>query len=237
VLTLISTPIGHLGDLSLRARTALESCDLVACEDTRRTGQLLHHLGIKKRMLQHHDHNERESAAGILKLLHEGTHVALVTDAGTPLISDPGYRLVAACRAAGLAVTVIPGPSAILAALAGSGLPPHPFYFGGFLPVKSGRRKTEWERALGRDCTSVYFESPFRLVRSLENIASLDPDRYLCVARELTKAHEEFRTSTASHLLTHFQAHPPKGEITLVVAGKLFCMGESVPDLIQEMEE
>lgn len=218
MLTIVPTPIGNLQDITLRALEALRQADVVAAEDTRHSGLLLHHHGIRKPMVSFHEHNEASRTASLVDEIAAGKSVALITDAGMPGISDPGFRLVRACRERNLPVTVLPGPSAVLTALAGSGLPSNAFYFGGFLPVKSGRRRNELERAIAREETSIYFESPHRLVKSLEVLQEIAPTASVCVARELTKKFEEYRRSLPAELLAHYQAHPPKGEITLVIA-------------------
>ena len=183
MLFVVSTPIGNLGDITFRAVETLRDVDLVAAEDTRHAQILLHRYEISKPLISYHEHNEARRTQELTSSLTEGKKVALLTDAGTPSVSDPGYRLVSACRARGIPVTVLPGPSAVLTALVGSGLPTDRFYFGGFLPVKSGQRRSELERAVAREVTSIYFESPHRLVRSLELLAELAPDRSICVAR------------------------------------------------------
>jgi len=218
VLTIVPTPIGNLGDITLRALETLRSADLVAAEDTRHTGMLLKHFEISKPLISFHEHNEASRTAELTERMAGGLNVAVVTDAGMPGLSDPGYRLVRACREKGLPVTVLPGPSAVLTALVGSGLPCHEHYFGAFLPVKSGQRENELTRAAAREETSVYFESPYRLVKSLEVLSRIAPEHRVCVARELTKKFEEYRAGSAAELLAHYTAHPPKGEITLVIA-------------------
>jgi len=219
LLTVVPTPIGNLQDITLRAIQALRDADLVAAEDTRHSGLLLHHLGIKKPMVSLHDHNEASRSASLVEDIALGKSVALITDAGMPGISDPGFRIIRACRERGLPMTVLPGPSAVLTALVGSGLPNATFYFGGFLPVKSGQRRNELERAVARKETSVYFESPHRLVKTLIVLAEIAPEASLCVARELTKKFEDYRRGQAGELLAHYEAHPPKGEITFIIAG------------------
>ena len=216
MLTLVATPLGNLQDLTFRAVEALRSADLIAAEDTRHTGHLLAGLEIRKPLLSLHDHNEVHRLPQVLERLTAGESVVLVTDAGMPCVSDPGYRVVRACLEAGLPLTVLPGPSAVLTALAGSGLPPHPFYFGGFLPVKSGRRLRELASAVERGVTHVYFESPHRLVKTLAVLDEIAPLSQVCVARELTKRFEEYRRGSPGEVLAHYQNRPPKGEITLV---------------------
>lgn len=205
-------------DITLRALDTLRNADVIAAEDTRHSGILLHHHGISKPMVSFHEHNEAFRTAALIEDIASGKSVALITDAGMPGISDPGFRLVRACRERNLPVTVLPGPSAVPTALAGSGLPSNAFYFGGFLPVKSGRRRNELERAVNREETGIYFESPHRLVKSLEVLQEIAPQTEVCVARELTKKFEEYRRGQPAELLVHYQAHPPKGEITLVLA-------------------
>jgi 16S rRNA (cytidine1402-2'-O)-methyltransferase len=219
VLSVVPTPIGNRADITLRAIECLKSAGLVAAEDTRHTGLLLQHLGIKKPFASLHGHNEASRCGEIADRIAAGTHVALVTDAGTPGISDPGRRLVETCIARGLPVTVLPGPCAATTALVGSGFPCDKFFFGGFLPVKSGRRLKELSAAAARSETSVYYESPHRLEKTLAALVEAAPQARVCVARELTKTFEEYRRGTPAELLAHYQAHPPKGEITLLVEG------------------
>ena len=218
MLTVVPTPIGNLQDITLRALQALREADLVAAEDTRHSGVLLLHHGIKKPMLSLHEHNEASRTVTLVEEIAAGKSIALVTDAGMPGVSDPGFRLIRACRERGLSVTVLPGPSAVLTALVGSGYPSNAFYFGGFLPVKGGRRRSELERAASRRETSIYFESPHRLIRSLDVLAEIAPDANVCIARELTKKFEEYRRGTPAELRAHYQACRPKGEITVVIS-------------------
>jgi 16S rRNA (cytidine1402-2'-O)-methyltransferase len=217
LLYLVSTPIGNLGDITLRAIEVLNSVDLIAAEDTRHTGLLLTRYEIRKPMISLHEHNEAQRTEELTEKLAAGVNIALLTDAGMPTMSDPGYRLVTACHNLNLPFTVLPGPSSIVTALAGSGLPTHAFYFGGFLPIKSGQRQRELQESLNRSVTSIYFESPYRLIKSLGVLVELDPARLVCVARELTKRFEEFRRGEVAALCEHFTAHPPKGEITLLI--------------------
>ncbi len=217
-LRIVATPIGNLGDVTMRALEVLRSAGLIACEDTRHTIRLLQHYQIHRPLISLNEHNEARRIPEIIGRIVGGESVALVSDAGMPTVSDPGQRLVHAVVQAGLHVEVLPGPSAVLAALAGSGLPTMPFYFGGFLPHKKGARGTELGTALQRDCTSVYFESPYRITSTLEILAGLAPEHPIVVARELTKRFEEFRRGVARDVFQHFTAKPPKGEITLVIA-------------------
>jgi 16S rRNA (cytidine1402-2'-O)-methyltransferase len=216
-LQLVATPIGNLGDISARAVATLRDAACIACEDTRRTAQLLQHHGLHVPLLSLTEHNEARRIPELLQRIAAGDTIALVSDAGFPTVSDPGQRLVHAVIAAEHRVEVIPGPSAILTALAGSGLPTVPFYFGGFLPHKKGQRDKEVVSAMQRECTSVYFESPFRLVDTLQMIANHAPQHPVVVARELTKMFEEFQRGPAQSVLEHFTMKSPKGEITLLI--------------------
>jgi len=218
-LYLVGTPLGNLADLTFRARGILATVDVIACEDTRHSLPLLHHYGIRKPLVSLHEHNEAGRSQQILSDLLAGRSVAVISDAGMPLVSDPGQRLLHAIRRAGVPYEIIPGPSAPIVALVGSGLPATEFFFGGFLPVKSGQRRRTLEKALAREETSVFFESPHRLLATLELVATLAPDRLVCVARELTKKFQEFHTAPATACLAHYQTRSVKGEITLVIAG------------------
>jgi 16S rRNA (cytidine1402-2'-O)-methyltransferase len=219
MLYLVSTPIGNLGDITLRALDVLKSVDVIAAEDTRYSGILLKNFEIKKPLLSYHEHNEAMRTAQLVERLAAGEDVALITDAGTPALSDPGTRLIRECIKRGLSFTIIPGPSSILAALIGSGFSTEKFCFHGFLPVKSGQRKRGLLAAANGEETTIFFESPYRLTKTLAACIEIMPDRQLCVARELTKKFEEFRRGIASELLAHYQAHPPKGEIVLMISG------------------
>jgi len=219
MLYVVSTPIGNLGDITLRALEVLKSVDVIAAEDTRHSGMLLKHFEIKKPLLSYHQHNEAMRAAQLVERLATGEDVALITDAGTPGLSDPGARLIRECIKRRLPFVVVPGPSSILAALVGSGFSAEKFCFRGFLPAKSGQRERELRTAINREETTIFFESPYRLAKTLAACIDILPDRQLCVARELTKKFEEFRRSTAGELLAHYQTHPPKGEIVLLISG------------------
>ncbi len=222
-LVLVATPIGNLDDLSPRAREALETADLVACEDTRRTGRLLARLGIKRRLVSLHEHNERARLPRLLEELEQGQTIALVSDAGTPLLSDPGFLLTRGAVERGLRVEPIPGPSAVLAALVVSGLPPYPFTFAGFPPPKSGKRRRFYERFAELDHTVVYFESPHRVLASLKDAAEVLGERQAVVARELTKLHEEVLRGTLSELAERLAERSViRGEIALVVAASRY---------------
>ena len=218
MLYVVATPIGNLGDITLRALEVLKSVDLVAAEDTRHSGMLMKHFGIKKPFISYHEHNEAKRTAELVERLAAGENVALITDAGTPGLSDPGLRLVRECIQRELLFTIIPGPSSVLTALVGSGFSTEKFSFRGFLPVKTGQRERELRVAAESGETVMFFESPYRLTKTLAACVDIVPDRQLCVARELTKKFEEFRRGTAGELLAHYEAHPPKGEIVLVIS-------------------
>ncbi|MEX1119701.1 MAG: 16S rRNA (cytidine(1402)-2'-O)-methyltransferase [Terrimicrobiaceae bacterium] len=220
MLSIVPTPIGNLGDITLRALEILHACDLVAAEDTRHTGILLKHHGISKPQVSLHEHNEASRSADLVQRMLGGLHVALVSDAGTPGISDPGLRLIRETRQAGIPMEVLPGPCAAITALVGSGFDTSSFTFGGFLPNKSGRRARILAEALDRPHTSIFYESPHRILKSLEALHAIDPACEVCVARELTKHFEENLNGTPAELLAHFQTRPPKGEFCLLLAGK-----------------
>ena len=220
MLYVVATPIGNLGDITLRALDVLKLVDLIAAEDTRHSGILLKHYKIDKPLISYHEHNEAMRTAQLVERLAAGENIALITDAGTPGLSDPGARLVRECIKRELPFTILPGPSSILTALIGSGFSTDKFFFVGFLPNKSGGRERELRAAAARDETTVFFESPHRLMKTLRAAVEILQDRQLCVARELTKKFEEFRRGTASELLARYEAHPPKGEIVLVIAGR-----------------
>jgi 16S rRNA (cytidine1402-2'-O)-methyltransferase len=220
MLYVVATPIGNLGDITLRALEVLKSVDLVAAEDTRHSGILMKHFGIKKPFISYHEHNEAKRTAELVERLAAGENVALITDAGMPGLSDPGLRLVRECIQRALSFTIIPGPSSILTALVGSGFSTEKFSFRGFLPVKSGQRERELRAAIEGNETVIFFESPYRLTKTLIACIDIMPDQQLCVARELTKKFEEFRRGTAAELLAHYQARSPKGEIVLVISAR-----------------
>ena len=216
-LYIVATPIGNLADVTLRAIEVLRRCDLVACEDTRVTGKLLKHLGVAKRLWRYDDHSDEAARAKLVAEMTDSA-VVLVSDAGTPLVSDPGYRLVREARAAGVAVTSLPGACAAVTALTLSGLPSDRFLFAGFLPVKEKARLDTLGGLARVPATLVFYETGPRLVRSLAAIGEALPGRMVSVARELTKLHEECRTGTAQQLADHYEAAPPRGEIVLLVA-------------------
>jgi len=216
-LYVVATPIGNLRDITLRARDVLTAADLVVCEDTRVTGKLLNACGLRRPMLSHNDHNAAERRPEILRRLAEGATVALVADAGTPLIADPGYKLVRAAREAGVPVWPIPGPSAALAALMAAGLPSDRFFFQGFLPAKAAARRTVLAELAAVPATLVIYESPRRLGESLRDMAEVLGAREAAVARELTKRFETVETGDLDSLAARF-ATPPKGEVVVLVA-------------------
>ncbi|NBB26520.1 16S rRNA (cytidine(1402)-2'-O)-methyltransferase [Porphyrobacter sp. SLTP] len=215
-LYIVATPIGNLGDITLRALGVLQGAAMIACEDTRVTGKLLKHFGIKGRLQRLDDHASPETRTWIIDEARR-MPVALVSDAGTPLISDPGYRLVREARAAGVNVVSIPGACAAVSALSIAGLPSDRFLFAGFLPVKDKARSEVLAGLADVAATLVFYETAPRLERTLCAIAELWPDREVAVARELTKLHEECRSGTAASLAAHYAAHPPKGEIVLLI--------------------
>jgi 16S rRNA (cytidine1402-2'-O)-methyltransferase len=218
VLYLVATPIGNLEDITYRAVRVLGEADLIACEDTRQTRKLLDRYGIQKPTISYHEHNEMERAAELAARMLRGETIALVSDAGMPLVSDPGYRLVRAAIDNGIAVQPVPGPSAALAALAASGLPTHAFYFGGFLPSKPGQRSKALEALAGETATLVFYEAPHRLMEALEAIENVLGPRPMAVARELTKLHEEFLRGTPSEIRAALAERDAiKGEITLLI--------------------
>jgi 16S rRNA (cytidine1402-2'-O)-methyltransferase len=212
-LVVCPTPIGNLEDITLRVLAALREAEIVACEDTRRTRILLNRYGVSAQLVSYHEHNERERSAELVAKMRDGAVIALVSDAGMPLVSDPGFVLVRACVAAGLAVEVLPGPSAALAALVASALPADRWHFVGFLP----RKRTELEKLLASPETLVAFESPRRVATSLAVLAEVDPERPVAVCRELTKLHEEVVRGQAKELAERYAESPPRGEVVLVV--------------------
>lgn len=218
-LYVVATPIGNLGDLSDRARRVLASVDVIASEDTRVTGKLLRHFGIQTRQVSYHEHNEARRSEQLLGRLAAGEDVALVSDAGTPLVSDPGYRLVAAAREAGISIRAVPGPSAVLAALAVSGLPPSPFTFVGFLPRRGAERRRALETLARLPHSFVLFEAPTRAAKLLEEIAEALGPRPAVLLREMTKLHEEHWSGTLEDLAARGAGVRFKGEVTLVVSG------------------
>jgi 16S rRNA (cytidine1402-2'-O)-methyltransferase len=217
-LVVVSSPIGNLEDLSPRAAKALAEADLVACEDTRRSGRLLAHLSLKKKLVSLHEHNERQRVPQLMAFLEQGLTVALLSDAGTPLVSDPGFPLVREAAAAGVPIEPIPGPSAVTAALVASALPPYPFTFAGFPPHSAKRRRRFYRQWQGLSHTVIFFESPHRLLGSLADALTELGDRPAAVCRELTKLHEETIRGRLSEIRAELAGRPSlKGEFVLVV--------------------
>ena len=219
ILYVVATPLGNLEDITYRAVRVLSEASAIACEDTRHTRKLLEHYGIQRPTLSYHDHNEAERTPELLNRLKSGDNIALVSDAGTPLISDPGYRLVSAAAREGLRVEPVPGPCAFIAALSASGLTTDAFYFGGFLPAKTQQRRKILESLAGLEAVIGFYEAPHRIVESLADVASVFPMREVVVARELTKLHEEWSRGPAPDLAAAWRGRDSiKGEITLLIA-------------------
>jgi 16S rRNA (cytidine1402-2'-O)-methyltransferase len=217
-LFLVGTPIGNLEDITLRALRTLKEVDLIACEDTRQTQKLLTHYNIETPTISYHEHNEMTRSAELVKKLEEGAQVALVTDAGMPGISDPGYRLIGLAIRHHISVVPIPGPAAFLAALVASGLPTDSFRFSGFLPAKQGQRRDVLESIRDSPRTQVFYEAPHRIREAMEDVvAVLSPDRPVVLAREVTKLHEEFLRGRAEEVLQLLKSRELKGEITLLI--------------------
>ena len=217
LITFVPTPIGNLGDITLRAIETLKNADLIACEDTRHSRKLLNHLEISRPLISLHDHNEQQRIPELITRSQNGEKIAVISDAGTPCLSDPGHRLLKACRDQEIDFTVLPGPSAITTALVASGFPPHPFSFHGFLHVKKGKRGKQLQSALAAPETTLFFESPHRLPSTLEILTELAPDQPICVARELTKAFETLHHGTTTELQAYFAERKVKGEIVLLI--------------------
>lgn len=215
----VPVPIGNRSDITLRALEVLKKVDIIACEDTRHSGLLLSHYDIHKPLLSMHDHNEQPRAGEIATRAASGESFAIISDAGMPGVSDPGYRLIQTLKEHNISFTVLPGPSAVITALVGSGLPTDAFFFGGFLPVKSGKKASTLQQALESSHTSIFYESPHRIVKTIHTLAELAPDASICVARELTKTFETYHRGSAAELAQEFDNRPPKGEIVLLIGG------------------
>lgn len=239
VLYVVATPIGNLEDITYRAVRILREAGVIACEDTRHTRKLLDHYGIQGKLVSYHEHNEAERARELAEILLQGTSVAHVSDAGMPGISDPGYRLIRLAIERDIRVVPVPGPSALVAALAVSGLPTDAFEFRGFLPARSGQRRTVLEQILRADHAVIFYEAPHRIQESVNDIvAVLGPARPVVIARELTKVHEEFLRGTAGELAAQLRERELKGEITILIGKAL--EGEQVGgevDLAERMQE
>jgi 16S rRNA (cytidine1402-2'-O)-methyltransferase len=220
ILTLVPTPIGNLEDITLRSLRILKSCDFILAEDTRVTGKLMKHFEIQKSLYSFHSHNEHKTLERVVDKIKEAENVVLVSDAGTPGVSDPGFLLVRACIQEGIKIECLPGPTAFVPALVASGLACDRFVFEGFLPHKKGRQTkiTSW---LEEERTVLIYESPHRLVKCLDQICEfLGPGRNVCVVREISKIYEEYQRGTAEEVAKYYKAHPPKGEIVIVIEGK-----------------
>jgi 16S rRNA (cytidine1402-2'-O)-methyltransferase len=216
-LYLVATPIGNLEDITLRALRILKEVDQIACEDTRHTQKLLQHYNIQKPLVSYHEHNELTRAPELVVAMEQGAQIALVSDAGVPLVSDPGYRLVTLSLRHHVPVIPIPGPSALLAALSASGLPNEEFLFAGFLPARSGERRRALERLRIEDRTIIFYEAPHRIEETLIDAHEILGDRPACLAREVTKIHEEFRRGSLAELAASLTEKPARGEITLLI--------------------
>jgi 16S rRNA (cytidine1402-2'-O)-methyltransferase len=237
-LYLVATPIGNLEDITYRAVRVLREADLIACEDTRHTRKLLDHYGIQKPTISYHEHNEAERSEELASRLLAGATIALVSDAGMPLVSDPGYRLVRAAIECGVPVYAIPGPSAALTALAASGLPSDSFHFGGFLPVKPGQRAKVLEALAEEQATLIFYEAPHRILEALEAVEAALGPRPVVVARELTKLHEEYLRGTAAEIRAQLAARDSvKGEITLLIGKAAAPLPDDTPieDAVQAL--
>ena len=234
-LYLVATPIGNLEDISLRALRILKEADLIACEDTRHSGRLLSHYGIDRPTASYHEHNESDRVPEFLSILQSGRSIAVITDAGTPGISDPSFRIVTAAIANGIEVIPIPGPAALIAGVIASGLPTNAFFFGGFLPPKQKARKERLEELRGLNSTLIFYEAPHRLRETLLDLEDVLGDRKAAAARELTKLHEQFVRGTISELKRYFDSTEPRGEFVLIVDGRtdVEVLDSSAPASVQ----
>jgi 16S rRNA (cytidine1402-2'-O)-methyltransferase len=236
-LYLVGTPIGNLEDITLRGLRILQEVDQIACEDTRHTSKLLDHYQIEKPLISYHEHNEMTRAPELVVALEQGAKIALVSDAGMPLVSDPGHRLVAMCLRHHIPVVPIPGPSALLAALSASGLPNEEFLFVGFLPSRSGERRRALERLRIEDRTIIFYEAPHRVAECVADAREVLGDRPACLAREVTKMHEEFRRGKLSELMASLEERPARGEITLLVGPEDAAEARANVDSSQSLSE
>ncbi len=224
-LYLVPTPIGNLEDITLRALRILKEVDLIACEDTRHSGRLLAHFGIEKKKISYFEHNETQRVPQIMEYLRQGQAVAVISDGGSPGLSDPAFRIVSAAIEASITVEALPGANAVVPALTASGLPTDRFFFEGFLPVKSSRRKTRLEKLHDFPHTLIFYESVHRVAKSMADIAAVFGDRRVCVGRELSKMHEEYIRGTAADVAGRFKQIKPKGEFVIVVEGNRDTQG------------
>jgi len=241
-LYLVATPIGNLADITHRALQVLKDVDLIACEDTRHTHKLLHHYGITTKTISYHEHNEQRRTAELIDLLKQGSDIAVVSDAGTPSISDPGFRLVRAAIESDLPVVPVPGPSAVISALIAAGLPTDEFFFAGFLPSRSNARRARLNELRSVPGTLIFYEAPHRLSSTLKDAYEVLGEREAVVARELTKLHEEIRRGRLSDLAEHYaNAENPRGEIVVLidrnVIGEARETGSSVTALVEQFEQ
>ncbi|MGE5398571.1 MAG: 16S rRNA (cytidine(1402)-2'-O)-methyltransferase [Chitinophagales bacterium] len=237
-LYVCSTPIGNLEDASFRLVRILSEVDLIACEDTRHTRVLLNHFNINKPTISYHEHNSKEREETLVSRLNQGQSIALVSDAGTPGISDPGYPLIHRAAQEGIRIEVIPGPSALIAALVVSGLDTDRFVFEGFLPARASQRVKRLEEIIQEQRTIILYEAPHRLLKLLEDINNIMGDRQVAVIRELTKIHEETRRGSLADLIKHFEEHPPRGEITVIVEGnKQKPKNADLSTIVQEVKD
>lgn len=238
-LYLVATPIGNLADITLRALDVLKSVSLIACEDTRHTRKLLQHYGIATRTISYHEHNEQQRAQELIDVLKRGDDIAVVSDAGTPAISDPGFRLVRAAIENDLAVIPVPGPSALISALTAAGLPTDEFFFGGFLPARGNARRTRLGELRTVPGTLVFYEAPHRLSETLRDAYEMLGEREAVIARELTKLHEEIKRGRLSELAVHYATEEPRGEIVLLIDRnviEIVTQDRSVASLVEQFE-
>ena len=231
MISFVPTPIGNRSDITLRALEVLREADFIACEDTRHSRPLLKHYDIERPLISLHDHNEAQRIPELITKAKENLKIAVISDAGTPLISDPGYRLVQKCIEENVDYTVLPGPSAVITALAGSGFPCHAFSFDGFLPVKKGKRRKAIEAAIQNGQsdgkTAIFFESPHRIQSTLEILKDIQTDIFVCVARELSKKFETYHRGIANDLWEYFKDHKAKGEIVLLIDTSSYIIAPS----------
>lgn len=241
-LYLVATPIGNLADITHRAVQVLNDVDLIACEDTRHTRKLLQHYGITTKTISYHEHNEQQRAAELVARLKQGSKIAVVSDAGTPSISDPGFRLVRAAIENGVAVVPVPGPSALISALIAAGLPTDEFFFAGFLPARASARRTRLAELNEVPGTLIFYEAPHRLASALQDACEILGEREAVVARELTKLHEEIRRGRLCELAQHYTNEQPRGEIVVLIDRKVIAGAErakesSVAALVEQFEQ
>jgi 16S rRNA (cytidine1402-2'-O)-methyltransferase len=240
-LYLVATPIGNLADITHRALQILKDVDLIACEDTRHTHKLLQHYGITTKTISYHEHNEQQRAAQLIDSLKQGSNIAVVSDAGTPSISDPGFRLVRAAIENEIPVVPVPGPSALISALIAAGLPTDEFFFAGFLPSRTNARRARLGELQSVPGTLIFYEAPHRLATTLRDAHEILGEREAVVARELTKLHEEIRRGRLSELTQHYQSEEPRGEIVVLIdrnkIGETTTQSESIATLVDRFEQ